>query len=71
MVGLLAPRCPPAEYAYVGYIAKRIGMRRTRLMAIQKMAIEKMQRDVRDHTAMLMTDEHTSKSAVSTAPTSG
>ncbi|KAF0297500.1 Gamma-aminobutyric acid receptor subunit beta [Amphibalanus amphitrite] len=54
------------EYAYVGYIAKRIGMRRTRLMAIQKMAIEKMQRDVRDHTAMVMADEHTSKSAMST-----
>ncbi|XP_037069993.1 gamma-aminobutyric acid receptor subunit beta-like isoform X2 [Pollicipes pollicipes] len=55
------------EYAYVGYIAKRIGMRRSRLMAIQKMALEKMQRDVRDHSSMVMTsDEHAPKSAMNT-----
>ena len=57
----------PAEYAYVGYIGKRISMRKTRYMAMQKMLMEQRQEvQSRAHSGVVVApEEHTPKSAVS------
>lgn len=40
--------CPLAEYATVGYMAKRIQMRKNRFLAIQKLA-EQKQKSLESH----------------------
>ncbi|XP_043245690.1 gamma-aminobutyric acid receptor subunit beta-like isoform X1 [Amphibalanus amphitrite] len=54
------------EYAYVGYIGKRISMRKTRYMAMQKMLMEQRQEvQSRAHSGVVVApEEHTPKSAM-------
>ena len=57
----------PAEYAAVGYMGKRIQMRRTRVLAIQKLAEQRKQQVDHSHTSHDHPD-HAPKTTVSTTP---